>query len=293
MSLSTFPTSVDSFIQHTEITPADITNVQSYQQLITTPNLTPAQQTTLTQLTNDLRDKLFISDDINHLQDAITATQNFFLNSVNGYITNAQNSFNATLQQFTYMGNYSPTVTYNNWNVVSYNNQSYLCIANNTVGQVPTNKAYWSLIAAQGAQGEQGVQGAALAFVGTYNSASTYQENQLVSYNGSTYVCLQNNTTNQVPTNATYWSVFVTPAPVVQATAPTAAQTNELWIDSLPVMHYYNGTSWVALSAASINDGTTNIVPSNIGSLASLETHDNSSIVNAINELSIRNWMGV
>lgn len=42
---------------------------------------------------------------------------------------------------------------------------------------------------------------------GTYNSETTYEINDVVTYQGSSYVSLGNNNQGNLPTNATYWSV--------------------------------------------------------------------------------------
>lgn len=42
---------------------------------------------------------------------------------------------------------------------------------------------------------------------GAYNSETTYEINDVVSYNGSSYVSLGNGNRGNLPTNATYWSV--------------------------------------------------------------------------------------
>lgn len=42
---------------------------------------------------------------------------------------------------------------------------------------------------------------------GVYNSETSYEINDVVSYNGSSYVSLGNNNQGNLPTNATYWSV--------------------------------------------------------------------------------------
>lgn len=42
---------------------------------------------------------------------------------------------------------------------------------------------------------------------GMYNSETNYEINDVVSYNGSSYVSLLNNNQGNLPTNATYWSV--------------------------------------------------------------------------------------
>ena len=44
-------------------------------------------------------------------------------------------------------------------NKVAYNGSSYVCIQNTTAGILPTDEAYWLLIAKGGEQGEQGEQG--------------------------------------------------------------------------------------------------------------------------------------
>ena len=71
----------------------------------------------------------------------------------------------------------------------------------------------------QGIQGIQGIQGVAgtngtngtngISFIweDAYVAETTYQANDVVSYNGSTYICILESTGN-LPTNATYWSLM-------------------------------------------------------------------------------------
>ena len=42
---------------------------------------------------------------------------------------------------------------------------------------------------------------------GAYNSETTYEINDVVSYNGSSYVSLNDNNQGNLPTNTNYWSV--------------------------------------------------------------------------------------
>ena len=42
---------------------------------------------------------------------------------------------------------------------------------------------------------------------GEYNAQTTYNKLDIVSYQGSSYICKQDNTTGQVPTNTTYWMI--------------------------------------------------------------------------------------
>ncbi len=95
-----------------------------------------------------------------------------------------------------------------------------------STGQAPptlptTSNAYWTLIAAKGdagptgAQGDQGIDGptgdmgpAGLNPQGAWSGATTYAARDIVSYNGSMYECILGHT-NQLPTNATYWTLYV------------------------------------------------------------------------------------
>lgn len=48
---------------------------------------------------------------------------------------------------------------------------------------------------------------ATLTFQGAYASGTTYYPNDVVTYSGSTYICILQSTGN-IPTNTTYWSVL-------------------------------------------------------------------------------------
>lgn len=64
----------------------------------------------------------------------------------------------STGQGYSWRGAWNSATTYNPYDNVSYNGSSYTCIAANT-NQVPTNTAYWNLIAQIGATGATGSQG--------------------------------------------------------------------------------------------------------------------------------------
>lgn len=251
MSSSVFPNQVDNFQYMTDVSASDASNINTYQQLLMSSNLTPTQQQQLTSLTQTLTSagKILDADAWNHLIDAVTAVQSYFLNTVNSDINNMENEFAAKVAKFSDQGAYNSATNYMDMNFVTWNGQSYICKQDNTVGIDPSHTSNWALVAQKGDKGDQGVPGAALSYVGTYNSASTYQQNQLVTYNGSTYICLQNNTTNILPTNTAYWTLFVTGAtPIAQSSAPTNPTINQLWIDTTsstnPLLKYWDGSQW-------------------------------------------------
>lgn len=47
-----------------------------------------------------------------------------------------------------------------------------------------------------------------LEYKGDYSSSISYKKNNLVLYQGTTYICIQDSVGNNAPTNTAYWSVF-------------------------------------------------------------------------------------
>jgi hypothetical protein len=73
---------------------------------------------------------------------------------------------------------------------------------------------------------------------GAYSGATAYVADDVVSYNGSSYICILASTGN-LPTNATYWNLMAQTGTDITSLAGLA-QGDVL---------YYNGTSWVRLGA--------------------------------------------
>jgi len=73
---------------------------------------------------------------------------------------------------------------------------------------------------------------------GAYNSSTAYAIDDIVSYNGSSYVCILASTGN-LPTDTTYWNVMA------QGGTDITSLTGLAQGDIL----YYNGTDWVRLGA--------------------------------------------
>ena len=73
---------------------------------------------------------------------------------------------------------------------------------------------------------------------GAYAGATAYVKDDVVSYNGSSYVCILASTGN-LPTNTTYWNVMAQGGTDITSISGLAQG------DIL----YYNGTDWVRLGA--------------------------------------------
>lgn len=87
-NLSVFPEQIDTFQSHYDVGATDIINVQRYQTLRTKDSLTSAEAQEMNTLYSVLRDKLFLAEDFNKLQDAITNLETFFKYQTEVYISN-------------------------------------------------------------------------------------------------------------------------------------------------------------------------------------------------------------
>lgn len=231
-NLSIFPDEIDSFIRKQDIFYSDIVLLNEYKSLKLKTDRSSAENDRLNELANILKEKLFLPDDLNKLQDCIVNLETFFKNQTEDYILQKQQEFNAEIQKFSYKGQYDSTTTYQMWNVVTYNHETYVSKQNNNMGHIPvgdSTDSWWFKAASRGAQGLPGI---GLVFVGEYNNGVTYQPGQAVSYQGDVYYCIQT-TVGNLPTDTTYWSLFLSGVkPVIQDMPPSTPTLGMLWIDT-------------------------------------------------------------
>jgi len=96
--------------------------------------------------------------------------------------------------------------------------KAYVCHTNTTSDQVPTDTNYWDVLAekgdtgATGAAGSNGTNGTngLVDWQGTWSSGA-YTADQSVYYSttGQSYICILDTTSDQDPTNGTYWDLMV------------------------------------------------------------------------------------
>lgn len=210
---STFPTAIDTFIEHLEMSASDKTLVQRYQELKLKALRTPTEEDELATLTNQLRSVLITAEDFNKLQDAIKNTQSFFRDSVDGYIQQKQTEFQAEVDKFTHKGEYSPSAAYSKKNTVTLNGEAYVCLKDVTgVSPDPTkNTDTWTKIAQKGEKGDRGASGTGLRFVGTWVSTKQYFMNDAVQFDGNVFACLKDNVGNAPNQEAAteFWSLAI------------------------------------------------------------------------------------
>jgi hypothetical protein len=128
-------------------------------------------------------------------------------------------------QGFTWMGEWSSVTEYVAYDLVESNGDTYIAITTNTDSEPPS--ADWDLFVVggavgatgpagdtgvQGLQGEQGDTGASgVNFVWHHTWADdvTYDANDAVYYDGSSYVCILEALDKQPDVETTYWELFV------------------------------------------------------------------------------------
>lgn len=152
----------------------------------------------------------------------------------------------------TFQGAYSAGTVYYASDIVTYNGASYICILQST-GNLPTNTTYFSLLAANGTNGTNGTNGISFIWRGTYNSATAYVANDIISYNNSTYICILASTGN-LPTNTTYWSLMAAAGIDGEVTLSTAQTLTNKTITSakyvVSALGSISGTNTLDLAAA-------------------------------------------
>lgn len=86
-NLSVFPEQIDTFINHYDIGATDVQRLNEYQTLRMKDSLTSTELDRMNNLYSALRDRLFLAEDFNKLQDAITNLETFFKYQTETYIS--------------------------------------------------------------------------------------------------------------------------------------------------------------------------------------------------------------
>ncbi|WP_342532809.1 fibronectin type III domain-containing protein [Lysinibacillus sp. FSL K6-0057] len=313
---SNFPNSYLELPELHDLSPSLINKAEEYKALLIKPNKTVTEIERLNQLKSELQNYTISPEWINTLGDEISATQKYFVENTLDYVnqlkTDTQNyteskkvEFQAEVDKFNLVGNYSPTVQYYKKNMVRFNGQIYLCIKDN-YNNAPLDNSdneFWILQSKKGDKGEQGVAGVGLTFKNEYSPSITYNPNEAVQYNGSVFYCISTVVGETPSENGTSWRLFLARSGIVVSSTPPSSPIDKMvWVDSnTNKFKYYNtGTSsWVALNADNadkLGGKTLSQIESDynskIGNKEDLQTADKSNLVNAINEIMNNSGIG-
>lgn len=196
LSYTAFPDAIDSFMRFTDPSAQQQQYIQQYYAYVDAGNMTAAQS--LIAAHPDLKNCIVNAETLNKYHDALLALEKHYHEEIEDNIANI----------VSYIGVYTTGTTYNKFNVVTYQNQSYMYI-NNTASSnhLPTDTNYWVQITLTG---EQGASGTGLSPRGNYASDVTYYEDDFVVSDNSFWQCLQDGTINQRPnTSSSVWRLLL------------------------------------------------------------------------------------
>ncbi|HEX3968675.1 MAG TPA: DNRLRE domain-containing protein, partial [Edaphobacter sp.] len=114
-----------------------------------------------------------------------------------------------------YQGEYAAGVSYALHDVVTFGGSSYVSLAGGNEANTPGVSGQWAVLAQGGASGSGG--GAGVAYQGTYAATANYGLNDVVSYQGSSYISLMAGNVGNTP-NASpgQWGVLALGAVGIQ-----------------------------------------------------------------------------
>lgn len=231
LPLSVFPNNIQTFITMLNMTAADAPLIKQFQTAIENGDNALAQ-TYYSQITS-ANAKFLDATKLNTLMQTCVALQRFYKTDIEPYIDLKQVEWQETINQFSYQGVYSPSVQYEVNNFVMYNldgvNFIYICTTTPPASNIPPfNTTYWRQLTIRGVNGPAGV---GLSFLYKWDSATSYNLQDLVSYNNGLWGCIQANS-NEVPYNgSTYWQLVGTVQTIYpfSSTVPIQQTAGELW----------------------------------------------------------------
>lgn len=147
-------------------------------------------------------------------------------------------------------GAYTTNTNYYINDVVEYAGSSYACyVACKDV--LPTDTTKWAILVTKGAQGDQGAKGdkgdVGMVWKDTYDAATTYALNEVVFYNGCSWICVAVSTGNAPSVSSTFWSLVAKQGnPAALSDAGTWAPSTAYTIGAVVT---YDGGKYSALVA--------------------------------------------
>ena len=215
MSRSSFPESVDSFIELFDLPFNKIVSANRLTELKGKATLTNDEQNELLILTTELKDFMITPETFNKFQDALVAVQKFFYDNVQGFIEEKQIIWNEYIREFKYIGKWTTGISYKFQNMVTDSKGDlYICKQTHTsatASNPTTNATYWQKASAKGDKGDIGLNA---IYRGDYSASATYALGDAVcvgrvgSASGLTYIALQASTGKSPSTYPEYWTLY-------------------------------------------------------------------------------------
>lgn len=215
MSRSSFPGSIDSFKELFDLPANLIQDANEYTSLKALSVLDNNQQNRLNALAAELQDYILTPETMNKVTDSMVALETFFANNVDGYIANKQKLWDTYVNNFNYQGIWDSTKKYGKQNLVSYNGDLYLVIADTVASKTATPDVTTTSYRKIAWKGDKGDIGLSSYYKGVWNGGAAYSIGDAVSIKlgdswnpvDMVFICKVANT-NQKPDLATtsdYW----------------------------------------------------------------------------------------
>lgn len=153
-----------------------------------------------------LQGKAFIASTINTIVSGLLTLEGYYNTGVTVFLSNLATQYQQMVNNLKRAGNWNATLQYTPYNFVRYNDEIYMCIEQPPIGTLPTDDTYWLYLNIRGIDGDPGID---VVMRYDWNGTDTYNINDLVVYNDTWWVALQQNT-NIVPgEDANVWLEFV------------------------------------------------------------------------------------
>ena len=230
-----FPDNIDNIPDYSDISNSmEVSLVNQVQDYMLQGNFNAAQQ--LLAQNPSLYNKMINADKLNTNRDIIVALERYLKTDYQQYIETKQQAWEIIASELKYVGDFAFNQLYNVNNMVSYTvddiNSLFICIkVTPNTGIIPTNTEYWRQVTIKGEKGDSGV---GLVYIGEYSDETTYQTDNLTSYNGGLYVSTRDNNKGYPPNISNdYWTlVLQAPKPqtyIIAATQPSGLEVGEFW----------------------------------------------------------------
>ncbi len=234
LTLTNFPENIDQFISWLDIVSTDGVLVKQYQDALKQGNMVLARQT-LEQIPEYKR-KILTANSLNQITQAMLALERFYITDIGPYVENLQQTWEDTVEAFSYKGVWANNIVYEKNNLVSYVsagfNLIYLAIENPPKGTTPDNLQYWRVLTVRGIRGNSG---AGFSYCFEWQAGTTYTDHDAVTHNGGLWLAQKTSTNIEPGTDNSYWkqttSTILTTYPITEI-EPTNQKAGDLWFNT-------------------------------------------------------------
>lgn len=102
---------------------------------------------------------------------------------------------------FVWYGNYTTSSTYTTYDVINFDGSSYVSITSSNTGRTPSTATMsWNLMVSKGATGSTGT---GFTWFGTYSNGYAYTINDVINYDGSSYISVTTSNFGFTPSTST------------------------------------------------------------------------------------------